>query len=106
MSFKKATLADAVNFAVLLIKSISRNQDVLEKVGLDHAYAASIKDLKNKLEESEARQERLKAELKSATCILRQDLKELKKVTGKARKLIKAELPMPRWKEFGIDAQR
>jgi hypothetical protein len=106
MTEKRGSYAQQVNRVRLLIEGIGKHLEDLSKLGLDGAYVEELKEQKRVVEEIDAQQERLKADLKSCTHLLSEEMKKMRRLANRGRKLVKIEIPQSQWKEFGIDAKK
>jgi hypothetical protein len=106
MSSRRTSYAERVNAARLLAEAVGQNLEQLAKVGLDEAYVQALESQKKKVEDIDARQERLKADLKDTTEELNREMRALRQMVNRGRRLVKVEIPSARWKEFGIDAKQ
>lgn len=102
MTERKDSYAEKVNEARLLAEGLRQHLAELTGVGLDEAFIQDLEQQKGKVEEIDAGQERLKADLKSETQALNREMRTLAEIVSRGRKLVKIQIPQSRWKEFGI----
>jgi exopolysaccharide biosynthesis protein len=105
MSSKNYSYAERLDDARLLLEGISKHKEELAVVGVDDAYIQSLTQLKVDAEQIDADQERLKAELKTATDKKNKAMKKLMKAYSRTRTLVKMTFPYVAWLEFGISAK-
>jgi hypothetical protein len=99
---RRDSYAEKVNGARLMAEGMRQNLEELAKVGLDEAFVQELENQKQQVEDIDASQERLKADLKSTTETLDREMAKLEEMVARARKLVKIQIPQSRWKEFGI----
>lgn len=106
MAKRKVSYAERINSAKLLGEGTSKHLDELNHVGLDEAFITDLKNQRDKAEALNVIQERLKAELKNTSLNLRKEMRIMNRMVSKGRKLVKIEIPVSQWKEFGIEDTR
>jgi hypothetical protein len=98
--------AETMNDAQLMMTALKANLETLKKRGMTaefiEKFEASVKNITAKNSE----QERLKAELHTATVAIDSLLKELDAQMKESVQVVKLEIPKEQWREFGIMAKR
>jgi hypothetical protein len=103
MSKRKRSYAEKINYAAVLAEGLRKHLDQLSAVGLGEAFVQDLDNQRTLVEDINVNQERLKAELKTVSAQLNREMKKLDRQTTKGRSIVKLELPLPQWKEFGIE---
>lgn len=106
MSKSYKSYAERLDDVRLLLEGVTKHKEKLAVVGVDDTYIQNVAQQKQVVEQIDADQERLKAELKTATERKRQEMKKLMKLNSRTRKLVKMTFPYVGWLEFGISAKR
>lgn len=94
--------ASAINDAKLMIAGINANIAKLGARGLNASYTAKFENVYKDAQRIDNEQESLKAQLKTKTVELNAKMKELNKMTGDSKKIVKIDIEKSKWKEFGI----
>ena len=106
MSKQKFSYAERLDDVRLLLEGISKHKEKLTVVGVDDTYIQNVVEQKQLVDQLDADQERLKAELKTTSDSKRKEMKKLMKLYSRTRTLIKMTFPYVGWLEFGIAAKR
>jgi hypothetical protein len=106
MSAKSKSYAVQISNAQVMLAGIKANLGLLEKRGITDEFASSLEGLLNDSIAKNNEQEKLKADLKSATAALDVLLTQMLKSMSEATTVVKMEIPKEQWKEFGITAKR
>ncbi len=106
MSKSYKSYAERLDDVRLLLEGISKHKEMLTVVGVDDAYIQNVVEQKQLVEQIDADQERLKAELKTTSDNKRKEMKKLMKLNSRTRKLVKMTFPYVGWLEFGIAVKR
>ncbi len=96
------TYSQEITDAQVMLSGIKANQKVLAERKIDEAFVSDLAKTIEVIVHLNNEQETLKAKLKEKTEELSKNVKELKTKTGKARKIIKMDMPQASWQEFGI----
>lgn len=100
------TFAEKLNEARLISDAVKKNVEALKGVSLGEKEALEIESLLVKVQEKNAKQEKLKADLKTCTSELNDEMKKLYDLVIDAKKRVKLSLPASQWKEFGIEDKK
>ena len=106
MSTKSKAYAEQISDAQVMKAGLAANLDELQRRGISQQFVATLNGRINSAIEQNNLQEKLKADLKSATAALETMLKELDASMSEAIKVVKLQIPQAQWKEFGIKAKR
>ena len=106
MSIKSKSYAEQISNVQVMMAGLKANQEKLEKRGITGEFILSLGSTLNSAIDKNSEQEKLKADLKSATAALDYTLSQMSKMMSEATKLVKLEMPQEQWKEFGIQAKR
>ncbi len=90
----------------LVLEGISKHRDELANSGVTEEFVQQLSSQKLLVEQTEATQERLKADKISCTALLKKEMKILMKLYNRARRLIKVDVPNTGWLEYGIGVKR
>ena len=102
----KKSYAESVKNAQVMLAGLKEHADKLERRGIDTNF---INNLEMKIDASitlNNEQEKLKAELKTKTSKLTDEMKVMGNLVAEAKKIVKLDLPKEQWLEFGILSKR
>ena len=100
------SFAERINDSKLMLAGLQQNPDRLAKRGLDADFVSRYETALSQAQTLDAEQERLKAELSTKTNVLKQCMADLNKLYAEARKIVKIEMEVTSWQEFGIHDKR
>ena len=106
MSAKSKSYAVQISNAQVMSAGLKANLEALKKRGLSDEFIVTLDKTLTGAIEKNNEQEKLKADLKTATAALEALLTELSKTMSEATKVVKLDIPKEQWKEFGIVAKR
>jgi len=106
MSTKSKSYASQISDAQVMLAGLISNKDKLEKRGITSEFILSLGASLNNAIDKNNEQEKLKADLKTATATLDSLLSQILKMMSEATKLVKLEIPKEQWIEFGIKTKR
>jgi vancomycin resistance protein YoaR len=100
------TFAETMNSAQLMMTALKTNLETLKKRGMTQEFIDAFEASVSGINAKNSEQERLKADLKSATAAIDTLLKQLDTQMKEAVKVVKLDIPPAQWKEFGILAKK
>lgn len=100
------SFAQKLSDARLMAAGIRAHLDELKAVSIGEDEATAIESALAVLSEIDTRQEKLKADLKSCTAELTDEVKKLDKTMQNAKKRVKLTIPQAGWQEFGISDKK
>jgi hypothetical protein len=106
MSRKSQSYAKQVSDAQVMATGLKSNIGKLQKRGTSEEFIASLDGWLNSTIARNSEQEKLKADLKSATAALHNSQQQLDLIMKEATTVVKLETPQTQWKEYGITDKR
>jgi ABC-type transporter Mla subunit MlaD len=100
------TLAQILSDAQVMNTGLKTNLHTLQKRGMSQEFIDLLEGSIGSVAATNAEQERLKADLKTATAALETRKQQLNAQMQEAVKVVKLEIPQSQWKEFGIQAKK
>ncbi len=100
------TFAETMNNAQLMASALKTNLETLKKRGMTQEFIDAFEASVSSIIAKNVEQERLKADLKTATAAIDTLLKQLDTQMKEAVKVVKLDIPQSQWKEFGIQAKK
>jgi len=98
--------AEQISNAQVMLSGLNKNLETLGRRGMTEEFITSLeKNLNNAIAKNNE-QEKLKADLKTATAALEKTLTAIAASMSEASKVVKLEIPQGQWKEFGMIAKR
>lgn len=102
----KKNFAQLLNDARLMADACKAHCDEVKAVGVSESFVAKVEAHISSLSAQDTVQEKLKADLKTATAKLSAELTELDKELNEMRRRVKIGIAPEQWREFGITASR
>lgn len=106
MSAKSKAYAEQLNNAQVMSVALGANLETLKKRGMSDEFIAALVGLHSQITIKNSEQERLKAELRTATAEMEALMAQLHGQMKEAIKVVKLEVPKSQWVEFGIVDKR
>ena len=102
----KQSYSEAINSAKVMLSGLKSNTERVGKRGLDTAFITKLEEAMTKAQTLDNEQEALKAELKTKTVKLDEEMGAIEKLMSESKKVIKLEMPQETWQAFGISDKR
>ncbi len=102
----KQSYSEVINSAKVMLSGLKSNTERVGKRGLDTAFITKLEEAMTKAQTLDNEQEALKAELKTKTVKLDEEMGAIEKLMSESKKVIKLEMPQETWQAFGISDKR
>jgi cell fate (sporulation/competence/biofilm development) regulator YlbF (YheA/YmcA/DUF963 family) len=106
MSAKSKSYATQISDAQVMYAGLKSHIETLRKRGITDEFITSLNRTLSDVIEKNNEQEKLKANLKTATAALEALMTDLNGIMTEAVKVVKLDTPKEQWKEFGITSKR
>jgi hypothetical protein len=103
---QKKSYAERISEAQVMVSGLDKNLETLGKRGMTAEFISALKSSVNDAIARNNEQEKLKADLKTATAALDKTLSDIAVSISEAKKVVKLATHKEQWKEFGIAAKR
>ena len=100
------SFAEKINNANVMFAALNAHIDQLSQRGMNAKFIESLGEEARKANAQNVVQEKLKADLKSATATLNSTITKIDLAMSEAKKVVKLAIPKEQWLEFGITAKR
>jgi len=97
--------AKKLDDAQVMLSGLKAHNELARR-GIDAAFVTNLEAKISSSIQLNNEQEKLKADLKSKTAELDNEVSRMVKLVAEAQKVVKMDIPKSQWKEFGIQAKR
>lgn len=100
------SFADKALATKIMLAGLKANTDLLAAWGFDAKFVTDLEKSYQDALTLNSEQQALKSRLKEKTVAVGDTTAAMLKMQRKARRLVKAQLPLESWKEFGVTAKQ
>ena len=103
---QKTSYSEVINSVKLMLSGLKSNTERVGKRGLDTSFITKLEESMTNAQTLDNEQESLKAELKTKTVKLDEEMVTIQKLMSESKKVVKLEMPQETWQAFGISDKK
>ena len=102
----KKSYAEKISSAQVMLGGLNKHLNELTQRGMSQEFISKLMGNTEKAVTQNIEQEKLKADLRTATASLNNTVSQIDLAMSEATKVVKLAIPKEQWIEFGITAKR